>query len=110
MHGGNWIGEKLFMLVMTEAWEKCQTKHAREELIRAVQHNINTGVFGTIDSQAQWTLPVTKDFELKTVSFSAWHVKKVIARLAELAEQLLGEQDVDRTICWRNMLQNTLTL
>jgi hypothetical protein len=32
-------------------------------------------------------------------------VKKVIARLPDLADQLLQEQDAERTIRWRNMLQ-----
>jgi len=105
MHGGNRIGEKLFMLVLIEAWENCPTKRAKEELIKAVELYINTGVFGTIDSQSQWKLPVTKDFELETVSFSAWRVKKVIARLPNLADQLLREHDAERTIRWRNMLQ-----
>jgi len=50
MHGGNWIGEKLVMLVLTEAWGNHPTKHAREELISAGELYINTGVFGTIDS------------------------------------------------------------
>jgi hypothetical protein len=63
MHGGNWISEKLFMLVLIEAWENCPMKRAKEELIKAVELYINTGVFGTIDSQSQWKLPVTKDFE-----------------------------------------------
>jgi hypothetical protein len=69
MHGGNWIGEKLVMLVLTEAWGNHPTKHAREELISAGELYINTGVFGTIDSQSQWKLPETKDFILETVKF-----------------------------------------
>jgi len=110
MHGGNRIGEKLFMLVLIEAWENCPTKHAKEELIKAVGLYINTGVFGTIDSQSQWKLPVTKDFELETISFSAWHVKKVIARLADLADnyfesKMLSEPFVEEICC-----RNTLTL
>ena len=32
-------------------------------------------------------------------------MKKVIARLPDLADQLLQEQDAERTIRWRNMLQ-----
>jgi hypothetical protein len=110
MHGGNQIGEKLFMLVLIEAWENCPMKCAKEELVKAVELFINTGVFGTIDSQSQWKLLEAKDFELETVSFSAWHVKKVIARLADLADQLLREQDAEQTIPWRNMLQKYIDI
>jgi hypothetical protein len=105
MHGGNRMGEKLFMLVLTEAWENCTTTREREVLIAAVEHYINTGVFGNIESQSQWKLPVTKDFELETVTFSAWRVKKVISRLGDLADKLLSQQNADRAIRWRNMLQ-----
>ena len=91
MHGGNQIGEKMFMLVFMKAWEHCTTKHAPEDLIGAIEHYINTGVFGTIDSQSQWKLTVTKDFKLEAVNFSAWHLKKVMVRLGDIAEHLIQD-------------------
>jgi hypothetical protein len=108
MHGGNRMGEKIFMLVLIESWERCITKRDKEELINHVENYINTGIFGTAESQSQWKLPLTKEFELETVSFSAWHVKKVLLKLGDLAEQLLGDQDPLCTIRWRQMLTKYL--
>ena len=70
MHGGNRIEEKLFTMVMMEAWEDCITKSSKEMLIALVEHHVNTRVFGNAKSKSQWKLPLTSKFEID----SAWHV------------------------------------
>jgi|ABSN01.1.fsa_nt_gi hypothetical protein len=85
MHGGKWIGEKIFMVLLLEAWGYCMTKPDRELLTKTVEDYVNTGVFGTEDSQAQMKLPVTNESELDAVTFTVWRVQKVLARLSDLA-------------------------
>jgi hypothetical protein len=104
MHGGNRIGEKIFMVLLLEAWGYCMTKADRDLLIKTVEDYVNTGVFGTEDSQAQWKLPVTNESELDAVSFTAWRVRKVLARLSDLVRLLLQEQNPDRLVRWQQML------
>lgn len=104
MHGGNRIGEKIFMMLLLEAWGYCLTKADRDLLINTVESYINTGVFGTEDSQSQWKLPVTNESELDQVSFTAWRVRKVLTKLSDLARVLLEEQSPDRLVRWQQML------
>jgi hypothetical protein len=108
MHGGNRINEKLFMMVMIEAWDSCTSNHEQEILIATVENYINTGVFGTEESRSQWKLPLTKDSELETVSFTAWRGKKVLEKLADLAQRIFLNEDQDRLMQWQQMLSKYL--
>jgi hypothetical protein len=110
MHGGNQIGEKMFMMVLMEAWDYCITKRDREHLISIVEQYINTGIFGTRESNAQWKLPLTKELELETVSFSAWRVKRILLKLGDLAGRLLHDHDEERVIQWQTMLSKYLDM
>jgi hypothetical protein len=96
MHGGNRINEKLFMMVLIEAWESCRSNQERELLIKIIEDYINSGVFGTEQSKAQWKLPVSKESELEMVSFTAWRGKKVLEKLADIAERILSDHDQGR--------------
>jgi hypothetical protein len=78
MHGGNGINEKIVMMVLIEAWESCSTAQEKEQLIKIVEDYINSRSFGTEESKAQWKLPMTKEKELETVSFTAWTGRNVI--------------------------------
>jgi hypothetical protein len=71
MHGGHRIGEKLFTVVIMEAWEDRITKSSKEMLIALVDQHINARIFGNDESKSQWKLPISQQFELETVSFSA---------------------------------------
>jgi len=75
MHGGNRVGEKIFMMALIEAWNKCTSNSDRDLLIETVENFVNTGVFGTVASKAQWKIPINKDKEIGPVSFTAWRVK-----------------------------------
>jgi len=50
MHGGSRINEKLFMMVLLEAWNACMSKQEQERLIITVENYSNSGVFGTAES------------------------------------------------------------
>ncbi len=52
MHGGNRICEKIFMMALIEAWNKCTSNSDRDLLIETVENFVNTGVFGTVASKA----------------------------------------------------------
>ena len=91
-------------MVLLKAWGYCLTKADRDELIKAVEEYIITGVFGTETSQSQWKLPVTNESELDQVSFTAWRVRKVLGKLSDLARVLLQEQTPDRLVRWQQML------
>ncbi len=94
MHGGNRMGEKIFMMMLLEFWAKCKTNSKREELIATVENFINRGIFGTKQSRSQWKLPINEESKLETVSFSAWRVKKIMAKLSELGEILFHDMDI----------------
>jgi hypothetical protein len=98
MHGGNRMGEKLFTVVMIEAWEDCVTKASKEVLIALVEHHVNTRIFGNAESKSQWKLPVTSEFEINTVSFSAWRVRKVMDNLGTMVEVLMHDQNPDHMV------------
>jgi hypothetical protein len=51
------------MMILLEAWNSCISNDERENLIRTVENYINSGVFGTAESRAQWKLPVTQKRE-----------------------------------------------
>jgi hypothetical protein len=78
VHGGNRINEKLFMMILLEAWSSCMTN--QEQI--TVENHIPSGVFGKPESRAQWKLPLSKEVELENVSFTAL---KVLDKLAEIA-------------------------
>jgi hypothetical protein len=104
MHGGNRINEKLFMMLLIESWESCHSNQERELLIKTVEHYINSGVFGTEESKAQWKLPVSKELQIEQVSFTAWRGKKVLEKLADIAEHILRDEDRGRLIKWQSMI------
>jgi hypothetical protein len=108
MHGGNRMGEKLFTVVMIEAWEDCVTKASKEVLIALVEHHVNTRIFGNAESKSQWKLPVTSEFEIDTVSFSAWRVQKVMDNLGTMVEVLMRDRNPDCVVLWQEMLQKYL--
>ncbi len=72
LHAGNRLGEKIFMMLLLEAWRCCINNAKKKELIEVVEHFVNTGAFGTAQSRAQWKLPVDKEGNVDTVTFSAW--------------------------------------
>ncbi len=84
------------MMVLIEAWESCRSNQERELLIKIIEDYINSGVFGTEQSKAQWKLPVSKESELEMVSFTAWRGKKVLEKLADIAERILSDHDQGR--------------
>ncbi len=104
MHGGNRINEKLFMMVLLEAWSSCMNNREREALIITVKNYINSGMFGTPESKAQWKLPVSKESELEMVSFTAWRRKKVLDKLADIAQLILLDPDPTRLRQWQSMI------
>jgi hypothetical protein len=53
MHGGNCIGEKMFMMLLLEKWSRCTRNSERICLVNTVENFINRRVFGTEDSQSQ---------------------------------------------------------
>jgi hypothetical protein len=106
MHGGNRMGEKMFMMVLLEAWNGCATNGERSLLVKTVETYVNTGVFGTDESRSQWKVPVNRDNELEAISFTAWRVKKILARLGDLVAQLRLEGD--RISEWQRMLSKYL--
>jgi len=108
MHGGNRMNEKNFMMVLIKAWESCESAREKEVLIKAVEEYINSGVFGTAGSKAQWKLPVSKDKELEPVSFTSWHGRKVIDHLAAIAERILSGGDLLRLREWQQMISKYL--
>ena len=61
---------------LVEAWNECRSNADRELLIRTVEHFVNTGVFGTEQSQSQWKVPINPDNEIDAITFTAWRVKK----------------------------------
>jgi hypothetical protein len=107
MHGGNRIGEKIFLVLLLEVWSNCRNKEEKELLISTVENYVNTGVFGTEESRSQWKLPVNKDSELETVSFTAWRVQKMLAQLSNLPERLIHDNP-ERLAKWQQMLTKYL--
>jgi len=57
----------------------------KELLIKIVEDYINSRVFGTEESKAQWKLPLTKEKELESVSFTDWQGRKVVENLDAIA-------------------------
>ena len=76
MHGGNHVGEKIFMMLLLELWSKCVSNADRLAVIEAVKNFVNRGVFGTEDSRSQWKLPINNKSEIEQVIFTAWREKK----------------------------------
>ncbi len=103
MHGGNRIGEKIFMMALLEAWNKSSSN---AEHIETVENFVNTGVFGTLESKAQWNIPINKENETEAVSFTAWRVKKIMDRLSVLVQQL--QLEGNRLRQWQTMLSKYL--
>jgi hypothetical protein len=108
MHGINQIGEKNFMMLLIEVWSKCITNSDRIDLIKTVENFVNRGVFGTENSRSQWKLPINKESEKEAVSFTAWCVRKVKAKLGELAEILFQDMDNVKLRQWQEMLSKYL--
>jgi hypothetical protein len=108
MHGGNRVGEKLFMMMLIEVWNKCSSPSDQKALVEAVENFINTGIFGTEQSRAQWKLPLNDNSELEMVTFTAWRVKKILARLSDLAAVLFTDEDENRLRQWQEMLTKYL--
>jgi len=106
LHGGNRMGEKIFMMLLVEAWNECRSNADRELLIRTVEHFVNTGVFGTEQSQSQWKVPINPDNEIDAITFTAWRVKKILDRLTELMPHLKLEGP--RLAQWQHMLAKYL--
>jgi hypothetical protein len=104
MHGGNRIHEKLFVVVLLDAWDSCVTNSDRQRLIEIVENYINCGVFGMPESRAQWKLPVSKEVELEPVSFTAWCGKKVVDKLSDIAQLLMLDQDHTWLRQWQTMI------
>jgi hypothetical protein len=104
MHGGNRIGEKIFMMLLLELWSKCVTNSDRMDLVETVENFVNRGVFGTEQSRPQWKLPINKESEIEAVSFTAWRVRKVMAKLSDLAAILFRGMDDTRLQQWQEML------
>lgn len=42
MHGENRMGEKMFMMVLLEAWNACTTNEERTLLVETVENYVNT--------------------------------------------------------------------
>jgi hypothetical protein len=108
MQGGNCIGEKIFMMILLEAWSKCTNKQEQELLICTVENLVNTGVFGTEESRSQWNLPVNEESELETVSFTTWRVRKLLVQLSYLAERIIHDNP-ERLAKWQHMLTKYLS-
>ena len=56
LHGGNRLGEKVFMMLLIEAMRNCSTKGKWDEVIDVVESFVNTGAFGTQYSCSQCML------------------------------------------------------
>ena len=105
-HGGNRMGEKIIMMLLLEAWSACFNNEDRELLVQTVENFVNTGAFGTEESRSQWKLPVNGNHEIESISFTAWRVRKILAKLSDLVPQLgiVGER-LDK---WQYMLSKYL--
>jgi hypothetical protein len=55
-------------------------------------------------------LPINEESELDTVSFSAWQVKKIMAKLSELADILFHGMDITHLREWQHMLLKYLNV
>jgi hypothetical protein len=42
MHGGNRMGENMFMMVLLEAWNACTTNEERTLLVETLENYVNT--------------------------------------------------------------------
>jgi len=106
LHAGNRMGEKIFMMLLLEAWNECNSNADRELLISTVENYVNTGVFGTEESQGQWKIPVTAVKEIDAITFTAWRVRKILDKLSDLVPQLGLEGS--RLADWQQMLSKYL--
>jgi hypothetical protein len=43
LHGGNRLGEKVFMMMLLEVWRCCYSTRQKQELVQVVEHFVNTG-------------------------------------------------------------------
>jgi len=96
------------MMMLIEVWNNCSTPSDQKALIESVEHFINTGIFGTQQSRAQWELPLNENSELEMVSFTAWRVKKIMEWLGDLATVLFRNEDENRLRQWQEMLTKYL--
>ena len=76
------------MMLLVEAWNECRSNAGRELLIRMVENFVNTGVFGTEQSQLQWEVPINPDNEIDVITCTVWRVKKILDQLTELMPHL----------------------
>jgi hypothetical protein len=96
------MGEKVFMMVLLEAWNACITNGERSLPLVTVENYVNTGIFGTDKSRSQWKVPINKENKIEAISFIAWGVKKILAWLSNLVAQL--QLEGDRKTEWQHML------
>ncbi len=94
------------MMLLLEAWGLCITNADRILLVKTVENFVNTGVFGTEESHSQWKVPINKENEIEQISFTAWRVRKIFARLTTLVPQL--QLDGTRLIDWQRVLSKYL--
>jgi len=107
LHGGNRLGEKLFMMLLLEAWCRCMNNSDKKDLVEVVEHFVNTGAFGTEQSRSQWKLPVDKEGNVDVVTFSAWRVRKILSMLGDLADTLFNRvNNMQRLAKWQTMLRS----
>ena len=92
------------MMLLIEVWSKCITNSDRMNLVETVKNFANRDVFGTEHSRSQWKLPINKELEIEAVSFTAWRVRKVMAKLSDLAAILFQGMDDTRLQQWQEML------
>jgi len=109
LHGGNHLGEKIFMMLLLAAWRICCTAQQKEELVEALEHFVNTAAFGSEQSCSQWKLPLDKEKNLNMVTFSVWRVRKILVLLGDLADRLF--RDTSNVQClpqWQNMVRSCM--
>jgi hypothetical protein len=105
LHGGNWLGEKVFMMMLLEVWRCCYSTRQKQELVQVVVYFMNTGAFGSEHSRVQWKLPIDKECNLDAITFSAWRVRKILAILGDLADNLFRRaNNLHRLPDWQRML------
>lgn len=98
----------MFMMLLLEKWSRCTRNSERICLVNTVENFINRRVFGTEDSQSQWKLPINKESELESVSFTAWRVRKLLEKLSDLSQMLFQNMDDTRLRQWQEMLSKYL--
>jgi len=82
------MGEKIFMMLLLEAWSICTTNANRTLLVQTDESFVNTCVCGTNQSHSQWKIPINREHEIDQISFTVWRVRKIIRWLTTLVPQL----------------------